>query len=230
MKTKFFILSFIMMTGMISAQVNFNTSFHSIDTNGPLGECILPMNEEDDVFFSDVIECKGSSIEKIMLAVQNWLAFQQMDANLEVKDKYAGQNLLQFKGKLPIGKKFIGTPAAATFVELNWETSISDVEFICRVEVKDEKFRYTFKNFETDRWMIRGDGEGSGPSNQIHWQRVNSLTNERDRYSPSSKRYTEKDNAIKMEWAAYQMEAEMINEMVNSLRECCKEKVMEFDF
>lgn len=78
--------------------------------------------------------------------------------------------------------------------------------------------------------MIRGAGEGKGPSNQIHWQRVNSLTKERDKSSPKSKRYQEKDHAITMEWTAYEMESEMINIMVNSLRECCAEKVIEFDF
>ena len=127
------------------------TSFHSIDTNGPMGECWLPMNEENDVYFSDVIICNDLSTEHIMSAIQNWLAFLQMDVNLEVENLYVGKNMLQFEGKLPVGKKYIGTPAVLTFVELNWETSISDVEFRCRIEVKDGKFRYTFKNFITER-------------------------------------------------------------------------------
>ena len=230
MRKKLLVSLFLALPLAVFSQVYFNTSFRSIDTNGPMGECLLPMNEENDVFFSDIVACGNMSIEDIMSALQNWLAFQEMDVQLEVKDKYVGKNLLQFKGKLPIGKKFIGTPRVATFVELNWETSISDVEFICRIEVKEGKFRYTFKNFETDRWMIRGDGEGSGPSNQIHWQRVNSLTKERDKCSEKSKRYADKDKAIKMEWAAYEMEAETVNNMVAALRECCQEKAMEFDF
>ena len=231
-KMKKIIFIFILCKSILicHAQVFFNTSFHSIDTNGPMGECWLPMNEENDVYFSDVIICNDLSTEHIMSAIQNWLAFLQMDVNLEVENLYVGKNMLQFEGKLPVGKKYIGTPAVLTFVELNWETSISDVEFRCRIEVKDGKFRYTFKNFITERWRIRGAGEGSGPTNQIHWQRVNSLTKERERYSERSKRYAEKTKEIRMEWSAYEMESESINNMVDELRECCKEKKIEFDF
>lgn len=103
---KFILICTILMSAIANqAQVYYNESFHSIDTNGPMGECLLPMNEEDDVFFSDVVTCDSSSIDDIMNAAQNWLAFQQMDANLEVEEKYAGKNMLQFKGKLPVGKK-----------------------------------------------------------------------------------------------------------------------------
>jgi hypothetical protein len=67
----------------------------------------------------------------------------------------------------------------------------SHVKFKCVVEARTGKYKYSLIGFETNRNTIRGEAKNDGQPNVIHWQRVNSLTKERDAYASthdSSKR------------------------------------------
>ena len=54
----------------------------------------------------------------------------------------------------------------------------SEVDFICKLEFRNGRFRYTLNDFKTSRRTISGEAKNNGQSNEIHWQRVNSLKRE----------------------------------------------------
>ena len=38
-----------------------NLQHVAFDTNGPVGECLFPQNEDGDIVFSDIVECEFSA-------------------------------------------------------------------------------------------------------------------------------------------------------------------------
>lgn len=80
-------------------------------------------------------------------------------------------------GKQAWGVEFWGTPLFALYRDA------SHVKFKCIIEARTGKYKYSLIDFETNRNTIRGEAKNDGQPNVIHWQRINSLTKERDAYA-----------------------------------------------
>lgn len=68
------------------------------------------------------------------------------------------------------GTRYVEIPYGPTI-----EKAKSVVDFKMVIDFRDGKYRFTLTHFHTDRWRIKGEGEDQGPSNRLHWQRVNSI-------------------------------------------------------
>ena len=83
------------------------------------------------------------------------------------------------------------------------------------IEIRKEKYRYTLNNFFTQHRRIPGDGKSDGPSNMIHWQRVNSLTKE----MPAKGKMREKQQQmIEDEKVTYQAEYNAVQDILNGIK------------
>lgn len=208
----------------LSAQVfNVNSQYQAFDTNGPVGDCLFP---SDDIM-QEVVEV-DSSKDEIRDAITSWANQIAVASNNRAKVNHfeSTERQITFDMQLYLG---------STTVDIPWvglvEKQYSEVKYNCLIEIKDNKYRISFSKFLTDRVTIRGEAKSNGPSNMIHWQRVNSLTKERNkvignRSKLSSKKQKEVDeynNRINQEENIYQIEWSTVCEMMNQLKSCTKE-------
>ena len=237
-KTLLLLLAFLpLMMLAENTPIIFNdpNHFHHLELYGERGECLFPMDENDFAVLTDIVEC-DKDIAQIMDAVNAWLARENFKYKLDVSnsDKYVSSRQLIFKAELPIGHKLLfdgGTPVIFTVVPLDWDVSESDVSFVCKIDIKDKKFRYTFNQIEADRWRIKGEAETSGPINDLHWQRVNCLKNKIGR-TKSEDKIRELLYMIEYEKAIYQKEFDLMKQIESDLINCVKDEIdkEEFDF
>ena len=75
--------------------------------------------------------------------------------------------------------------------------------------------------------MIRGEAKSEGPSNLIHWQRLNSLKKERAETKKKSE-IEEYDHQIAFEEASYQAEYDAVQMVIKGIRELSK--LLDVDF
>lgn len=220
MKKSLLIVAFVASVSVATrAQVVFNKHFGHMNTYGAKSSILFPEDKAGFADFQEVVQCPETSQADIYTAIENWLNKQILQYGMEIKDKYTSANQIAFRAEVGVGQKLIGTPAAATFVELQWETSESDLAFLCIIDIKEGRFRYHFMEITSDRWRLRGDAEGEGPINDIHWQRVNCLTRDmKDTCSDRKKK--EFQSEIDAEWRIYKMEAKVMEELISTLRAC----------
>lgn len=201
---KLLTLLVILVTSNVNAQNLMNYAF---DTNGPVGECLFP-DEYRKVVNTNL------SADTIMGLAKEFL--------YSISKKYKGNTSNELEGitklacdiELKIGKKYITVGVWNPGDVGTWEKAASTITFSLMLEIRDKKYRYTLSNFVTDRYRIPGEGKDQGPSNMIHWQRVNSLTKEMPKRG--SKR-TEYENMINFEKALYQGEYNAVQDVIKGL-------------
>ena len=215
-----------------NAQIVFNEPFQHLYLYGEMGECLFPMDEEDFAELMGVVECELDAAQ-IYDAVTAWLGRECFQYNLDVdnNEKYITNRQIIFRAKMPIGHKLLFDGGTPTIVSFDWDVSECDLTFVCKIDIKDHKFRYRFFQIESDRWRLRGDAETSGPINDLHWQRVNCLTFKMENTRRESKRQLYHD-MIEYEKYIYRQEYAHMIRLELDLIDCVKQDAEneEFDF
>ena len=139
------------------------------NTNGPMGDVLFPENEEGDVVISEVVLASFRADTLKALAMQ---FMDEMDRTDEVDVSKIDEGLTKISASVEVkeGTRYVAIPYGPAIKKAR-----SVVDFTMVIDFRDGKYRFTLSNFNTDRWRIRGDGKDQGPSNRIHWQRVNSI-------------------------------------------------------
>ncbi len=211
-----------------------NIAFSAFDTNGPMGECLFPINEKGEDEIKVVIDFPGKSAKEISEKVQQWMYEMTDKYNLKIEDKYCGTDLVAFRGNVKMGLNVLSVTYGFAHIG-DFARYASEIKFSCRVEIKDNKCRCIFNKFLTDRRTLRGDSKSNGPENMLHWQRVNSLTKERDdvidgKTTLSKSKQEEVDaynQQLRIEEETYKLEYKTFCDMVNSLKSIFDDK---YDF
>ncbi len=202
--------------------------YYAFDTNGPMGQCLFPINEKGEDEIKEVIVFPGKTANEISEQVQKW-AYEITDKyNLKIddgKDRYMGTDLVAFRGEVKLGLSVLSVDYGWAHIG-DFARYASEIKFRCRVEIKDGKCRCIFNHFMTDRRTIRGEAKSNGPENRLHWQRVNSLTKERDeviggktKLSKSKQEEVDAYNEqIRFEEATYQLEYKVFADMLTDLK------------
>lgn len=186
-----------------------NLAWVAFDTNGPMGECLFPMNDKGEIVYTDIIPC-ALSADTIMGLAKEFMYDIGKRYNATCKIELEGVTKLACKVMIPIGKEYFSIGDIAT-----WERSHSEVSFDLLIEIRPKKYRYTLNNFYTQRRRIPGEGKNDGPSNLIHWQRVNSLTKETPRKGKNREEYL---RMIEDEKTTYQAEYNAVQGFLKDLR------------
>ncbi len=184
----------------INAQNLMNYAF---DTNGPVGECLFPEEYR-------VVVKTNVSADTIMGLAKEFMYSISKKYKANVSNEMEGITKLGCDLELKVGKKYISIGNVGT-----WEKAASTISFNLLIEIKDKKYRYILSNFITDRYRIPGDGKDKGPSNMIHWQRVNSLTKEMNHARKSKKQQYQE--MIDFENALYQGEYNAVQDVISGL-------------
>lgn len=196
-----------------------NLDHVAFDTNGPMGECLFPQDENGNITFSDIVECEYSA-DTIMGLAKEFVYAIQKKYSAKVTNVLEGITKVACDIELKIGKNYISVGYVGT-----WERPASTIKFNLVIDIRKGKYRYTLSEFNTDRRRIPGEGKDQGPSNMIHWQRVNSLTKEMAKAKSKDKaRYQE---MIDFEKVLYNAEYTAIQDVISGLK---KMTVIEDDF
>ena len=188
-----FVLSILLSTSLMRGQ---RIEITALDTNGPMGETLFPQDSLGNITITGTIQVPYSA-DTISSLVQDYLYMVGKLNESKVEDIYKGLSIVGCDITLEVGKRLISIPYAGTFIR-----PMSKISFSVLVEVRDGKMRYTLNNFYTKRWRISGEGKDQGPSNTIHWQRVNSIKKDA--------KGKERENMIAAEEAIYKMEYQAV--------------------
>lgn len=230
-----FVLSFSCINSF-GQEYGQNIAYSAFDTNGPMGKCLFPVNEKGEDEIKEVINFPGKSAKEISEKVQQWMYEITDKYNLKINgnDRFCGTDLVAFRGTVRLGLNVLSVNYG--FVHIgDFARYASEIKFSCRVEIKDNKCRCIFNKFLTDRRTIRGEGKSNGPENMLHWQRVNSLTKERDeiidgKTNLSKSKQEEVDiynEQIRFEEETYKLEYKTFCDMLDSLKNIYNNK---YDF
>jgi len=160
-------------------EITHNLNHVPFDTNGPIGKCLFPQNDYGDIIFRDVIQSDFSADRISDLAIEFINSIPKI-YRADISDKLEGSTKVGCEVELKIGKRNISIGIFGDDNIGTWEKPASTVKFNLMIEIRNNKYRYTLHSFTTDRYRIPGEGKDKGPSNMIHWQRVNSLQKEMD--------------------------------------------------
>ena len=210
---KLIFLFVVLMTTSIHAQNLMNVAF---DTNGPMGECLFPQNADGEIVFSGVIESKYPA-DTIMGLAKEFLYSISKKYKANTSNILEGVTKMACDIELKVGKKYISVGVWNSSNIGTWEKAASTVKFSIMLEIRNHKYRYTLSNFITDRYRIPGEGKDQGPSNMIHWQRVNSLQKER-----------KNRHLIEFEDVLYQAEYNAVQDVIHGLETFANEILDDF--
>lgn len=178
--------------------VGFSQSSHDakFNTNGPMGDVLFPENEEGDVVISEVVLASFRADTLKALAMQ---FMDEMDRTDEVNISKIDEGLTKISASVEVkeGTRYVAIPYGPAIKKAR-----SVVDFTMVIDFRDGKYRFTLSNFNTDRWRIRGDGKDQGPSNRIHWQRVNSIKKDFIWKSTREEMIAEEEDAYAEEYKA----------------------------
>ena len=168
------------------------------DTNGPVGDVLFPEDEAGNVVITEVVTASYQVDTLKGLAVE-FLNLEDQSDRVSVSNINTGITKITAKVEMKVGSRMWENPApfAAPI-----EKPRSVVEFSLIIDFRDGKYKYTLTNFQTDRWRIKGDGEDNGPSNRIHWQRVNSINKDFKRKNTRAEMIAEEEEAYREEYEA----------------------------
>lgn len=186
-----------------------NLNWIAFDTNGPMGECLFPMNEEGETVFTDIVACSLSA-DTIMGLAKEFMYDIGKQYEADCKIELEGVRKLACRVKIPVGKEFFSIGRLAS-----WERSKSEIAFDLVIEIREGKYRYTLSNFFTQRRRIPGEGKSDGQPNIIHWQRVNSLTKETPKKGKKREEYL---RMIEDEKISYQAEYAAVQTVIAGLK------------
>ena len=176
----------------------------AFNTNGPMGAVLFPQDSLGNITLMGTAEVPYSA-DTIAGLVQDYLYLLGKVNETNIKDIYKGLSVVGCDITLEVGKRLFSIPYAGTFLR-----PMSKISFNVFVEVRDGKLRYTLNNFHTKRWRISGEGKDQGPSNALHWQRINSI-----------KKNTKDKDAQKMiaaEETIYKMEYNAVMDVIEGLK------------
>jgi len=197
----------------IIAQVTspYKEQFKANDTNGPMGECLFPIQEDGNVTYQEVIEIDYTKSELKEMIIEFFNTLDKEDEYDVRTIQTENESHYDFDVNIASGR----CRQDAGFV--SWMRDISTVRSHVKLEFKEGRFRYTVVLYETNRQTIRGEAKSDGQPNKLHWQRVNSLTKERNEYRNGSKKYKEYDAQIILENEWYQKEYEAVQKFLQRL-------------
>lgn len=214
---------------LVNAQVTspYSEQFRAFDTNGPMGECLFPITDDGDVIYQEIIESGFSKSELKEKAIKFFRYLDKEDV-FDVKTiQIDEESYYDFDVNIA-SDRFL---QESGFV--SWMRDLSTVRSHVKIEFKEGKYRYTVVLYETNRQTIRGEAKSDGKPNIIHWQRVNSLTKERDNCRKGSKKYNEYNTQIDLENEWYQKEYDAVQRFLQRLAtfpEEIQQKEQESDF
>ena len=191
-----------------------NLNWRAFDTNGPVGECLFPQNDNGEIVYTGVVECDLSA-DSIFGLTKEFIYDISKRYKADCKVELEGITKMAYKVKLPIGKSYISVGIWSTDNIGTWERAYSEISFDLVIDIRRGKYRYTLNNFFTQRRRIPGEGKNDGPSNLIHWQRMNSLTKE------TPQKGTKRDEYLKMienEKIIYQAEYDAIQLVIEGIK------------
>lgn len=229
-------------TTELSAQYKWiavNADHIAYDANGPIGDCLFPMDDEGKITLQEIVKTEISK-DSTTLFVTEFLKNKDNEDGVSVSTPVSSSvnSNITCDVEMNVGKELFEVPYAGMM-----ERHVSQISFKVLVEVKEGRFRYTLTDFYTNRRTIHGAAKSEGPSNLIHWQRVNSLTKERDEYEEDNidDKYSKKqrkvqdfndnmkafDDQIAKEIRSYEGEFDAVQSFISGLENCCVMKVEE---
>ncbi len=160
-----------MLTATTSSAQNYN--FYAFDTNGPMGECLFPVDENGNELITRTAETNLSAGEIIGLS-NDFVHLSVADYGIEANHVYAGSSLFLCEVEYPLMYKMIEVGWVGTFAHENHKLTF-------HLKVMPQVGNYTIQldHLYSNRYNIHGDGKAEGPVNRLHWNRVNSLQKER---------------------------------------------------
>ena len=189
----------------------------AFDTNGPIGECLFPQDSIGEIVFSDIVEC-GYSADTIMGLAKECVYDISKKYDAKTTNVLEGITKVACDIELKVGKNYISVNAGGINIGA-WERAASTVKFNIKIDIRNGKYKYTLSNFYTDRRRIPGEGKDQGPSNMIHWQRVNSLVKERERAKSSEQ--VRFDEMIDFEKKLYEAEYKSVLDVIKMIKSFC---------
>lgn len=205
---------------------------NTFPTNGPVGECLFPQQANGEAACCETIECDLTR-EDIAEHCRQIVYDMEQHYGIGVHDRFENSNKIEFVVEIPVGEEYKTMDTSRGFCDMLRGTFSRDervqskIIFRTMIEYKDGKYKYTLFDFYTKRRMIHGEGKNDGPSNLIHWQRVNSLTKERQAFIDShnmkraanrEKLEAEYDSVIRSEQEQYLAEYNAVQMFVSTLR------------
>lgn len=188
----------------------------AFDTNGPMGEVLFQQNENREIVYTGIIETPYSA-DTIMGLAREYLYTIEKKYKAKTTGHFDGVTKVACDVELPVGVRVLSVGVMGSDDNVGkWTKPASTVNFNLVIDIRPGKYRYTLTNFVTDRWRISGEGKDNGPSNMIHWQRVNSLQKELERAKNKNKE--ELSAMIEMEKASYQDEYDAVIKFIEGLK------------
>lgn len=172
------LLAVVVHFGQVSSQ---NLLHYAVSTNGERGDCLFPEDETGNVVFSSVIDVPCSA-DSIMLIADDYISAQNVSDRCVVKNLSKTSRTSTYSIQLNIGKQLWGVEYFGSPL-FTFKRDASHVKFKCIIEARNGKYKYSLIDFETNRNTISGEAKNDGQPNVIHWQRVNSLTKEKNDYA-----------------------------------------------
>ncbi len=207
-------LLFLLLTLFTQNVIAQNLNHVAFDTNGPMGECLFPQDENGEIKFSGIVDCPYSS-DTIMGLAKEFIYDITKRYDAKTKNNLEGITKVACYMELKVGKNYLSLNIGGIDIG-TWERAASTIRFNLMIEIRNHKYRYTLSDFYTERRRIHGEAKEQGPSNMIHWQRVNSLTKELISARKSEKQ--EKQDQLELEKAQYQAEFNAVNDVINGLK------------
>lgn len=208
----------------------------AFDTNGPMGECLFPMNDNGDIEISEIITLENANANNLNIAIKRYIESYIFNNKIKKKQEALVENNIDYWLEFPVGEQEIGLEIWGSPV-FAFTRDASKVTFRINVQIREGKYKYKLYDFWTQRRTIHGEGKNNGPSNMIHWQRVNSLSKERDVYAQShdiNKRSTKEviydyNAQIESENYQYSLEHDYIMDFVEGLKNVKASSDNDFD-
>lgn len=90
-----------------------NLQHVAFDTNGPVGECLFPQNENGDIVISGIVECAYSA-DTIMGLAKEFIYSIQKKYDAKTSNTMEGITKVACDLELKIGKKYISVGSIGT--------------------------------------------------------------------------------------------------------------------
>ena len=184
----------------------------SFDTNGPVGECLFNQDKDGNIVYTGIIKSTYSADTLMGLAEEFIYKVDKEIGRTKITNKFTGLTFVACDMDIDVGTRMFDLEIPFTPV-LSWQKAASTIKFHLVIDIRDGKYRYTLSDFMTDRGRIPGEGKDTGPSNLLHWQRLNSLNKQLDR----SRDRSEIEKLIENEKSTYQLEYETIQYFIKKL-------------
>ena len=166
------------------------------DTNGPMGAVLFPEDQNGDVVITEVVTA-GFKADTLKALAMEFLNGTDKTDDMNVSKIDEGLTKITADVEVKEGTRIVELPYGPGI-----ERAKSVVDFKLVIDFRDGKYRYTLTNFHTDRWRIKGDGEDQGPSNRLHWQRMNSINKDIKRKNTRAEMLAEEEEAYQEEYKA----------------------------